>query len=286
MTFTHYDFEYFDVHTHFFPPQIFEAIWAFFEQRDDKNRVSGWPVNYKLSTNDLIKVLKSKNVKFFTTHNYAHKAGVAEYINNWTNDFVKLNENIIPFGCIWPDDKNRFEYIKKIFDEYNFYGIKIQPLVQKFYLDDDRMYRIYDLIYDKGKWLMAHIGTAPYRNEYVGYNNFMNFLKKYPDMNIIVAHMGAFEYKKFLKLLDKHQNLYLDTAMIYIPNNIFPERGSKRPKPKDLISYQDRILFGSDFPNIPYKYENSTKGLLEFDLPRDFYKNIFYNNAKRIFKIN
>ncbi|GAI80906.1 unnamed protein product, partial [marine sediment metagenome] len=65
-----------------------------------------------------------------------------------------------------------------------------------------------------------------------------------------------------------------------------PERVTKRPKPDVLLSYQDRILFGSDFPNIPYDYENSTKGLLEMGLPRSFYENIFFNNAKRIFKIS
>jgi predicted TIM-barrel fold metal-dependent hydrolase len=285
MTFTHYDFDYFDVHTHFFPPQIFDAIWDFFEQRDEKDRITGWPVNYKLSTDELVDVLNSKNVKYFTTHNYAHKAGIAIYINEWTNEFAKTNNIVIPFGCVWPDDSNRFDYIEKIFDEYNFYGIKIQPLVQKFHLDDERMYKIYDFILDRGKWLMVHIGTAPYRNEYVGYDNFMNFMEKYPDIKVIVAHMGAFEYNKFLKLLDKHQNLYLDTAMIYIPNNIFPERGPKRPKPNDLVSYQDRILFGSDFPNIPYEYENATKGLLQFDLSKSFYHNIFFKNAKRIFKV-
>ena len=138
---------------------------------------------------------------------------------------------------------------------------------------------------DQGKWICFHAGTAPYRNKYVGYKNFVKFLHRYPDMKLIIAHMGAFEYKKFLHLLDKHENLYLDTTMIYIPDNIFPERKSKQPKPEELISYQDRILFGSDFPNIPYDYQLSTKGLLEFDLSRSFYENIFVNNAKRLFSI-
>jgi predicted TIM-barrel fold metal-dependent hydrolase len=129
------------------------------------------------------------------------------------------------------------------------------------------------------------VGTAPYRNDYVGYKHFLKFLEKYPDMIIIVAHMGAFEYKKFLSLLDKHENLYLDTTMIYIPGNIFPERKSKRPTPEDLLSYQDRILFGTDFPNIPYEYERSTKGLLEFELPRKFYEKIFYENARKLFEL-
>jgi len=280
MTFKHNDFNYIDSHCHFFPPQIFKAIWSFFERAD-----RGWSIKYKHSTDELVKFLESKNVKAFTTYNYAHKSGVADYINEWVNDFCKKYEHSIPFGCVWPEDKDRNEYIRKILDDYNFHGIKIQPLVQNFYINDERMYEIYNLLVDRGKWLCVHIGTAPYRNRFVGYKNFLNFLKRFPNMNIIIPHMGAFEYKKFMGLIDKYENLYLDTTMIYIPNNIFPERRTKRPKPEVLFSYQDRIIFGSDFPNIPYDYEYSTKGLLEFDLSRGFYEKIFYKNAKRLFNI-
>ena len=285
MSFTHLDFEYIDAHCHFFPPEIFKAIWDYFELKDTHGKLQGWPINYKQSTEDLIAILERHNVKFFTTLNYAHKPGVAEYINEWTYNFTTKYQHAIPFGCVWPEDKNLEQYVEKIFDEYQFKGIKIQPLVQNFYLDDDRLKNIYNLIIDQGKWLIAHIGTAPYRNKYVGYGIFQRFIEKYPNMNVIVAHMGAFEYDKFLKLLDHYENIFLDTTMIYIPNNIFRERKTKRPTPEDLLHNQNRILFGSDFPNIPYDYENSTKGLLEFDLPRDFYENIFYNNARRIFSL-
>ena len=283
--FSHLDFKYVDVHTHFFPPKIFQAIWDYFEVRDEKNKVRGWPVNYKLPVEKLVDVLESKNIRYFTTLNYSHKANVSEYINEWVFDFIQQYTNAIPFGCVWPEDKNRKNYITKIFDQYNFLGIKIQPLVQKFYLDDTRLDEVYRILIDRGKWLLTDIGTAPYKNKYVGYSNFVKFIEKYPEMNIIVAHMGAFEYRKFLALLDKYQNLYLDTTMIYIPDNIFPERITKRPTKEDLISYQDRILFGSDFPNIPYEYENSTKGLLDLDLSREFYQKIFYENAKKIFQL-
>ncbi|TFF86034.1 MAG: amidohydrolase [Promethearchaeota archaeon] len=285
MSFSHLDFEYIDVHTHFFPPNIFQAIWNYFEKRDEYNRVQGWPVKYKLSIEDLVKFLEKKNVKHFTTLNYSHKENISEYINEWVFKFVQKHEKAIPFGCVWPEDEKRVEYVKKIFDEYNFFGIKIQPLVQKFYMDDPRLDEIYKIMIDRGKWLVAHIGTAPYRNKYVGYAKFLKFIEKYPEINVIVAHMGAFEYRKFLGLLDKYQNLYLDTTMIYIPKNIFPERTTKRPTKEELIAYQDRILFGSDFPNIPYKYENSTKGLLALDLSKKFYHNIFYDNAKKIFQL-
>jgi len=247
--------------------------------------VKGWPINYKLPIDKLVEVLQNKNVEYFTTYNYAHKANISEYINEWVFEFIQEYKKAIPFGCVWPGDNNRVSYVTKILDEYDYYGIKIQPLVQNFYLDDSRLDDIYKLLIDRGKWLTVHIGTAPYRNKFVGYKNFIRFLENYPEMHIIVAHMGAFEYHKFLKLLDSYPNLYLDTAMIYIPDNIFPERRSKRPCVEDLLVYQDRILFGSDFPNIPYEYEYSTKGLLDLNLPRKIYQKLFYDNAKRIFNL-
>ncbi|MHA2050780.1 MAG: amidohydrolase family protein [Promethearchaeota archaeon] len=283
MHYTHKDFKYIDAHCHFFPSQLFRAIWRFFEQTDEEGNIKGWPINYKRPTEELVAFLEQQNVKAFTTYNYAHKQGIADSINEWVNEFCKKYNMAIPFGSVWPEDKNRLEYIRKILDEYNFMGIKIQPLVQEFYPDDKRMYSVYDLVLDRGKWICFHAGTAPYRNKYVGYKSFVKFLRNYPNIKVIVAHMGAFEYRKFLKLLDTYENLYLDTAMIFIPDNIFPERSAKHPTPEQLVSYQDRILFGSDFPNIPFEYQRTTQGLLGLDLPKDFYKKIFFNNAKHLF---
>ena len=287
MTYSHMDFKYIDMHSHFFPPQIFRAIWDFFEATDEKGYIQGWPIKYKLTTEKLVKFLESKNVVAYTTYNYAHNIGVANFINEWTKGFVENHEKAIPFGCVWPGDKDRNEYVLKLFDEYNFLGIKIQPLVQNFYPNDKRMHDIYKLIVDKGKWFTLHAGTAPYTNKYLGYDTFIKLIENFPNMNIIVAHMGIYEYKKFFDLLDKYENLYLDTAMVYIPNYIFEkwQRKIELPKPAELLSYQDRILFGSDFPSIPYDYELSTSKLFELELPKSFYKDIFYNNARKLFDI-
>ncbi len=285
MTFSHFDFKYIDAHAHFFPPNIFKAIWNYFEMKDDNGRVKGWPIKYKLQTEDLVNTLERKNVVRFTTYNYAHKEGVARYINDWTFEFAKKYRNAIPFGCVWPSDADRVEYIEKMFEGYNFKGLKVQPLVQNFYPFDERLDNVYKTIVDKGKWFTIHAGTAPYRNEYVGFKHFLKFIAKYPNMKIIVAHLGAFEYQEFFGLLDKYENLYLDTAMVFIPNNVFPERRLKQTPPELLLSYQDRILYGSDFPNIPYEYERSTKGLLDLDLSREFYEKIFYTNAERLFEL-
>lgn len=285
MNYTHYDFDYIDSHVHFFPNKMFNAIWNFFEIPDEEGNPRGWPIEYKNDVENLVEILKSKNVKYFTSYNYAHKKDIAEALNDWTYRFTQRFQHIIPFGTLWPDDANVMEYLRKALDRYNFKGIKIQPLVQKFFLSHEKLNEVYELLIDRGKFLTVHIGTAPYRNKYVGYKKFIELIEAYPNMKIIVPHMGAFEYKKFIGLLDKYVNLYLDTTMIFIPNNIFPERKSKQPTDEELVSYQEKILFGSDFPNIPYVYEKATEGLLAKNLPEKFYKNIFFNNAKRIFRL-
>lgn len=288
MTFSHFDFRYIDLHTHFFPPEIFKAIWNFFELPNKKGKPRGWPIKYKYSTEKLVKILESQNVEKFSTFNYAHKAGVADFINEWTNQFVKEFKNALAFGCVSPEDEDRVEYISKIFDIYNFYGIKLQLLVQNFYPYDERMFEVYDIILDRGKWITFHVGTAPYSNRYVGYKSFTRFIEKYPNMNVIIAHLGTYEFEKFFGILDEYDNIFLDTAMVYIDLDLFQKwkKKIKLPKPELLLSYEDRLFYGSDFPNIPYDYEFSTKGLLELDLPKKFYENIFYNNAKRIFKLS
>ena len=72
-----------------------------------------------------------------------------------------------------------------------------------------------------------------------------------------------------------------------ISNEIFKKwkKNIKKPEPELLLSYQDRILYGSDFPNIPYEYTISTKGLFDLNLPKDFYQKIFYENARRLFNV-
>jgi predicted TIM-barrel fold metal-dependent hydrolase len=287
MSFSDSDFKYIDMHTHFFPTEIFKAIWTYFEQPAKDGNPQGWEIHYKLSNEKLVEILKSKNIERYTTFNYAHKAGIAEYINKWTYEFVKKNKDAIAFGCISPEDKNCVDEVKKIFNEYNFYGIKLQLLVQNFYPLDERMIKVYDVVLDNDKWINFHVGTAPYKNQYVGYKNFIKFLEKFPNVNVVISHLGMYEFQKFFNLLDSYENLFLDTTMVYIPLDLFKKwhKEIKLPPSELLLSYQDRILFGSDFPNIPYEYEVSTKGLLDLGLPRKFYEDIFYNNAKRILNL-
>jgi uncharacterized protein len=288
MVFAISDFKYIDIHTHFFPPNLFKAIWNYFEIPGDDGNPRGWEIHYKLGNEQLVSLLKELNILHYTTLNYAHKEGISEGLNEWTYNFTMKHKDAIGFGTCFPSDKNKIDYITKAFDEFQLKGLKLQLLVQDFYPFDERMFEVYKLVIDYGKWITMHCGTAPYSNEFVGFKNFVKMIEKFPDIKIIIAHLGAYEYEKFFKLLDRYDNVFLDTAMVFIPLDLFKKWkfNLKHPEKELIVSYQDRILYGSDFPNIPYEYESSIQGLLDLDLDRKVYEKIFYQNAKKTFKLN
>ncbi len=290
------DFRYIDSHVHFFPERLFKAIWAYWE-REIVLFYPTWKNKYQWSNLKLLDFLKKQNIERFTTLNYAHKKGVAEDLNEWTYKFCQEHPEAIPFGTAHPDDPNFLEYSQKIFAEYGFKGIKFQLSVTDFYIHDPRLKPLYQLMINLDKILVVHAGTAPsptqqpFPGRKVGFKHFMKLFTDFPDIKVIVPHLGGYEYEGFFKLVESHPNVYLDTTMIFIDPrvHIFPEADSPlnfvgRTR---LLSFLEdnshQILYGSDFPNIPYEYNESIKGLLDLRLSRKALENIFFKNAKALF---
>src|ERR1039458_5966687 len=75
-------------------------------------------------------------------------------------------------------------------------------------------------------------------------------LRRFPSLRLVIPHLGADESATYMAMLDEFAGLYLDTTMMladYFPN-----------APVDwgmLEKCATRILYGSDFPNIPYAWD-------------------------------
>ena len=88
-------------------------------------------------------------------------------------------------------------------------------------------------------------------------------------------------------LLERFPHLHLDTTMAMTPVTT-PYTGIDPAVVlnDDLLRHRDRIVFGSDFPNLPYPYEEERRGLWARDLPLDVYQRIFRENARRLFRLS
>ena len=74
--------------------------------------------------------------------------------------------------------------------------------------------------------------------------------------------MGADQWREFFALCRASPNLYLDTTMA-----LSAYLGDDQPGRDDLVALQDRLLFGTDFPNLPYPWSRERDWLLDLGLP-------------------
>jgi predicted TIM-barrel fold metal-dependent hydrolase len=166
-------------------------------------------------------------------------------------------------------------------------GLKVHVQVQRFYPDDPRMLPVYERLVALDRVLIIHVGTAPHTNEFTGLARFERVLERFPRLRASICHMGAFETRLALQLLDRYPHLHLDTTMAMSPATLaYMGIDPAVVRDGDLIRYADRILFGSDFPNLPYPYEAERTGLWARNLPLDVYRRIFYENARAFFRLS
>jgi uncharacterized protein len=98
---------------------------------------------------------------------------------------------------------------------------------------------------------------------------------------MIIAHLGAPEYDEFLDLTRRYPGVHLDTTMAFTDfmERLAPFPVALRPR---LAATADRILLGSDFPNIPYRYLHQLQALARLELGPDWLRAVCHDNAARL----
>jgi len=92
--------------------------------------------------------------------------------------------------------------------------------------------------------------------------------------------MGTYEVEAFLDLARHNENVYLETTfamstaaeetMGFDPSTIADET---------LVELSGSVMYGSDFPNVPYPYRNERAELLARDLSEETIRDIFAKTA-------
>jgi len=261
-----------DIHVNFFPSDVFQAIWRYFETQSH----GLWSVKYKLHGHQHIQTLKNEGIERFTALVYAHKPGLADYLNEFVRESADQFPELIPFGTIFAGDGRSEQVARRIFEEYHFFGIKLHPFVSNENLDDPRFFPVYEIMQALGKILVCHPGSGPTFQQTDGAIRLRNVLSQFPQLKVVVAHCGAFEYGDYRALTEDFEDLYFDTAMNCVHTEVF---SNNCPGREFFLNHQDRILFGSDFPNIPYAYGDQVAALQRFNLGATVERKIFHDNA-------
>jgi predicted TIM-barrel fold metal-dependent hydrolase len=105
-------------------------------------------------------------------------------------------------------------------------------------------------------------------------------MRRYPDLRVVVAHAGADEFEAFFDLCGEYDGVYLDTAMVF-------NRYLGGPPPIGrVLEFQDRVVYGSDFPNIPYTLDAAIQAIRSLRLGRALEEKLLCTNAARLLELD
>jgi uncharacterized protein len=271
-----------DVHTHFMPERVLDKVWEYFASASPSLLGRAWPITYRDEEQVRLKTLRSFGVRAFTSLVYPHKPGMAVWLNDWATDFAGDTPDCLHTATFYPEHGAASYVAAAIGRGARIFKVHIQ--VGDFDPCDHLLDEVWGMLQDAAIPVLIHCGSGPLVGEFTGPEPISALLKRFPGLGLIVAHMGMPEYSEFLDLAQAYPNFALDTTMVF--TDFFE---SDRPFPtaeRDrLCHFGDRILFGSDFPNIPYPYGHALYALERLDLGDTWLQQVCYRNAARLFGI-
>lgn len=269
----------FDVHVHFMHPKVLAKVWAYF---DSAGPLLGrpWPITYRGSDEQRVAHLRDMGVRHFSALSYAHRPGVATFMNDWTLDFAQRVPEALRSATFYPEPEAA-SYVPALV-ESGVEVFKAHLQVGDFAADDPLLDPVWGTLAESGTPVVLHAGSGPAPGAHTGPDGVARVLERFPGLRIVVAHLGMPEYEAFLDLADRFAEVRLDTTMVLVD---FWE-GSRelatvlRPRLADL---GDRVLFGTDYPNIPYAYAHQVEVLQRLDLGDDWLRRVLWQNGATLF---
>lgn len=267
-----------DVHTHFMPDNVLSKVRAYFDHFAEGGL--SWKAFYKQDEAGRLALLRAFGVRRFTALLYPHRPDMAEWLNSWGAEFAARTPDCLRTATFFAEESAP-RYVAEAI-ETGTRAFKAHLQVGGYDPRDPLLAPVWGLLAESGTPVVVHCGSGPEPGRHTGPEVFAEVLARHPRLVAIVAHMGMPEYAEFLALAERHPGLHLDTTMAFtdFTEKLRPWPASLTPR---LAGVGDRVLLGTDFPNIPYVYAEQLTALARLDLGDDWLRGVCHDNAARLF---
>lgn len=256
-----------DFHTHVYPDDIAKStITAVCERSGIRAYTDGTLKGLKQS-------MAKAGIDLSVVAAVPTKPNQVDSIQKWLSSIRQ--PGIEALAAIHPDAPLTCEHLKTL-KKQGFKGFKLHPDYQDFFVDDPKMYPMYESIAEQGMFVLFHAGVdrgLPYPIHGTP-KRIAAVHKAIPELCIIAAHLGGEDvYDETLRYL-VGEDIYLDTSFVL---RIIPKTFLERIFKEHPI---ERILFASDSPWRDQKEELEFLLNLPFLSDMDKEKICFYNAAR------
>jgi predicted TIM-barrel fold metal-dependent hydrolase len=213
--------------------------------------------------------------------------GCKIFSNEQISDLVSSNDSFIGFASVDPLKEDAADDLDNAISGLGLKGLKLDPSLQQFYPNDkDKAYPIYEKASKLGIPTLIHEGLSWEADAMMKYshpNLLEDVAHDFPNLNLIIAHMGWPWVLDSVALALKYPNIYLDTSCLYADTpREFIEYVFTKQVPITILerSLHHKILFGSNYPRIEtHKMVSAVKNVLHEE---DIARLIFRGNALKL----
>ena len=267
-----------DIHTHFMPDRVMQAVWRYFDAVRRPDGI-GWPVTYREDEQQRLARLHAMNVRAFTALSYPHKPDMATWLNAYAAQLAEAQPACVHSATFYPEP-GAAEYVAAaLADGARVFKAHLQ--VGAYDPRDPLLTPVWEQLSHAGVAVVVHAGSGPEPGRFTGPGPFGEVLERHPELTAVIAHMGGGEYVEFLQMALRYPNVHLDTTMTFTDYMSVMTEYPRHLLPV-LAEHADRVVLGTDFPNIPHPYAHQLEALVRLDLGENWLRAVCHDNGARL----
>ena len=169
------------------------------------------------------------------------------------NDFIAeqvkaSGGRAIGFACVDPKADGAAREFERSVEKLGLHGLKLSPTYQGFDPRDKAAWRLYEIADRLKIPVMWHVGGAAASSATLEHGNPLLIdpvARAFPNLRMIVAHLGQPHMQETIILVRKNKNVFTDlSARFHRPWQLY--NGLVIAKEYGILP---KVFFGSDFPN-------------------------------------
>jgi predicted TIM-barrel fold metal-dependent hydrolase len=207
--------------------------------------------------------------------------------NDWTCEVAGEHPELVAFPSVDPlmGAEEMVAEVERCAKEFRVKGIKLHPAEGHYFPRDERVWPVYAKAQELGLSIISHGGLFMMSPDipYTRPSNFEPIFESFPDLKLVIAHMGHGFWDESVELAKKYAHVYFDTSAVVSGVEhleILSDADAAQLIRKLGV---ERVMFGSDYPWFDPAMD--LKRFLELPLTPAEKERVLGENAKNVLGI-